>query len=207
MTIVYETTQYDQMYICGDFNARIANLEDIITAVDDIPIRKYIDSVKAGHWETFLEFVKDARLCIVNGRVTNEYDNYTCVSVRGNSVVDYILTAHENFKMCISCKAELTHDLMECYGCYSMLSHSCKAPDHSMLTVSILNEDNAEILRNECQDREIPENNTLKKYKFGNCPNNFMNSDEWKQKMHEITMRCRSITTSQELNNTYEGFL
>ena len=42
--------------------------------------------------EKLIDFVRDMTLCIVNGRVSPEKDNYTSISKRGRSVVDYILT-------------------------------------------------------------------------------------------------------------------
>ena len=49
--------------------------------------------------------------------------------------MDYILTTHDNVNSCISCKVELTSDLMARYDCKGLLSDRCKAPDHSILTV------------------------------------------------------------------------
>ena len=35
--------------------------------------------------------ILETKLYILNGRITPEYDDYTCDSSRGRSVVDYIL--------------------------------------------------------------------------------------------------------------------
>ena len=39
----------------------------------------------------FLEFIKDVKMCIVNGGVIPEVDNFTCFNRNGCSIVDYIL--------------------------------------------------------------------------------------------------------------------
>ena len=38
----------------------------------------------------FIEFLNDAKLCCLNGRICNDNDNFTSVSRKGRSVVDYI---------------------------------------------------------------------------------------------------------------------
>ena len=75
---LYVCTNYDHVIICGDFNARVSDLCDTIENIDSnfLPNTKTTDTVKSGHWETFLEFVKDSKTCIVNGRITPQYDNY-----------------------------------------------------------------------------------------------------------------------------------
>ncbi len=49
-----------------------------------------------GHGEPHIDFMQDAKLCVLNGRLNPEIDNYTCISPRGAaSVVDYIITPHD----------------------------------------------------------------------------------------------------------------
>ena len=87
---MYLCSDYDHIILCGDFNARVGNESDTIPDIDsDLGPRNAIDNVKSGHYESFLEFVKDSRMCLVNGRVTPEFDKFTCVSTRGKSVVYY----------------------------------------------------------------------------------------------------------------------
>ena len=42
-------------------------------------------------------------MCLVNGRVTPEFDNFTCLNNRGHSVVNYCIIQSENIDMCKKC--------------------------------------------------------------------------------------------------------
>ena len=64
----------------------LGNTKDFISEIDNVTERSVIDNVKAGHNEYLIDFLKDARCIITNGRITPEYDTYTCVSPRGKSV-------------------------------------------------------------------------------------------------------------------------
>ena len=39
-------------------------------------------------------------MCITNGRVTPEHDDFTFMSARGKSVVDYFIVPHEQINDC-----------------------------------------------------------------------------------------------------------
>ena len=96
---MYTCNYADGMYLCGDYNARVGRGSDIINDVDDLPDRKIIDNVKNSHGDVLLEFLRDTQTCILNGRLTADFDNYTSLSTRGKSVVDYIITPHDCFCM------------------------------------------------------------------------------------------------------------
>ena len=73
-------THADHNLICGDTNATIGNSIDFIPEVDKVSHRRCIDAVKNKHGEAFLDFLMESKMIILNGRVTNEHDNYTSVS-------------------------------------------------------------------------------------------------------------------------------
>ena len=122
MTKLHEFNCYD-IFICGDFNARIGNLADYIDRVDDLPSRKVIDNEKNSHGNMLIEFLKDTQYCVINGRLTPEKDNFTFVCTRGLSVVDYILTAQSNYSKCISMSVDCTSDILSKLNLFHMLSH------------------------------------------------------------------------------------
>ena len=95
-TVYYLNIESDIILITGDFNARIGNNNDIITDIDGVRDRFILDYVKGGHAEAFLDFLKDTKLCILNGRFGSDNDNYTYISTRGKSIVDYMIVPHDN---------------------------------------------------------------------------------------------------------------
>ena len=69
VTNLYLCTDYDQIFLCGDYNARIGDIRDNIPEIDNICERGMLDNVKVGHYDGFIDFLKDSRLCILNGRM------------------------------------------------------------------------------------------------------------------------------------------
>ena len=90
---LYVNSSVETVIICGDFNARIGKEIDCAN-FDKIPNRLVIDSNKNTYCEIFLEFLKDSKCCILNGRFKK--DNFTSTHW-GNAVVDYIITPHDCF--------------------------------------------------------------------------------------------------------------
>ena len=54
---IYENAHLDSIIICGDFNSRIADKEDLLMGIDDIPARKSMDEVSNQHGISLLEFL------------------------------------------------------------------------------------------------------------------------------------------------------
>jgi len=102
----------DLMFMCGDINGRIGKLLDA-TDIDNLPNRTVIDDVTKGHGQSFIEFLNDSKHCILNGRFDPQYDNYTCISHKGKSVVDYIVTPHDCFYKCSDFKVITNSDAIE----------------------------------------------------------------------------------------------
>lgn len=90
-SLIYLCCNDDLTLICGDFNARISDKQDFIPDVDDIKDRKPIDQVGNKHGDNLIEFLKDTKTNILNGRFHDSKDNFTCISVRGRLVVDYFI--------------------------------------------------------------------------------------------------------------------
>ena len=183
---LYLYVDYEYVFLCGDYNARVGDMCDNIQEVDEVVERCVIDHVKAGHGESFVEFLRDSKLCIVNGRITPEYDNFTCISGKGKSVVDYIVTTQDCVNKCIECKVELVNDLIDDYQCMSLLSNTCKAPDHSLLT-TIFPVNISEFLHvnNPCEQPHSNSTTKAKRYRFDNIPEPFMSSESWSMTVHE----------------------
>ena len=78
-----------QVIVCGDFSARCGGLSD----VDGEPSRCCVDLVKNGQGELLVDCMRSSGLVFVNGRQGR--DQFTCISSRGKSVVDYCLVPEE----------------------------------------------------------------------------------------------------------------
>lgn len=81
---VYLHSECDSLYITGVFNARIGTLSDILDECDFIRGRQVIDRRVNQHGHDFLEFLNDAKFCVLNGRVNPQDDSFTSISRRGN---------------------------------------------------------------------------------------------------------------------------
>jgi hypothetical protein len=75
-------------------------MSDIIGDFDSIPPRNVLDKSINQHGHDLLEFLNDAKFCVLNGRYHD--NNWTSISRRGRAVVDYICVPHDKFTKCIS---------------------------------------------------------------------------------------------------------
>ena len=99
-------------FVTGDFNSRTADgpdflLRDYYINVDmnenlrdnEIPLRKSRDLVIDNYGRRLLDLCKSTDLLIANGRLGDDKDTgeFTCVTNRGRSVVDYLLLPLQTF--------------------------------------------------------------------------------------------------------------
>ena len=97
MEHIYTIPNGNLFYLCGDFNSRIGDMDDFITGVDVLTERDVIDYTMNSYGEIFCEFLLNANCCVLNGR--NYYHNdFTYVSTKGSSVVDYCVIPYENLR-------------------------------------------------------------------------------------------------------------
>lgn len=129
LTQFYYHWQNELTLICGDFNGRIGRKSDCDDSA--LPKRCPLDTDTNKFGDHLLDFLQDTNLCIVNGRFPLN-DNFTFVSTRGRSVVDYILTPSNGFDKIKSSEVTLMSDLINTLG------HAPRrALDHSFLKTVI----------------------------------------------------------------------
>ena len=130
-----------KLYICGDFNARCGDfnarcgninarcgdIQDFIDEVDNVQIRNVIDDVSNRNGDLLIEFLVDCNMCMLNGR-TGSHD-FTNISSKGKSVVDYVLTPHE--QICDFVDFHV-HTMSNVVTCLDLLRYE-SVPDHSLL--------------------------------------------------------------------------
>ena len=211
---MYMQSESDQTYICGDFNGRIGELSDTVDGIDMLPRRCALDKTVHGHGEALIGFMQDAKLCVLNGRLNPENDNYTCISTKGASVVDYIMVPHDVYFKCTKFNVYTMADLVDKYNLIPLLGNRCKLPDHSILhtefcITSTVNE-------TECSEEMIENTNShdsefnmyySKKYRFKNVPDLFMSSESWKSGVIELIDYFVNVRKNQdEIDKGYGEF-
>jgi len=112
--------------ICGDFNARCGDLQDVsVDSVSDIPPRKPLDVELNSHGKQLMDVMKSLELGTLNGRGK---DNFTYISSLGRSVVDYCIVELEDYNKFSHFTVTTMQELMEELD-YQASRH---IPDHSL---------------------------------------------------------------------------
>ena len=186
------------LYIAGDFNSRCGEEQDYIAGVDGIPPRDILDHTSNEFGEKLIDFLTSCNLCMLNGRVYGESgsNNFSCVSKRGKSVVDYALTANEQLPRCKSCNVFLMSDLINRCG----IQFDKSVPDHGpiMWTVDVQSHDSEA-----CNDKIQSSNSTW--YDTRKIPSDFLKTTE------ALTERIKDLETNlhetQNINTAYAKFI
>ena len=111
----------DHIVICGDINARIGRLSDCIRNLDvSIPDRNVIDDIRNTQGGEFVEFLQEMNMCVLNGRFVD--DNFTCISTKGRSVVDYICVMNDQFTMFKSFRVFTVSEMIDKYALTPLVS-------------------------------------------------------------------------------------
>ena len=74
-------------------NAKIGDLDSILA-------RAILNNTKNMHGDSLINFLNETKMCGLNGRVSPDNNNYTFVSPRGKSIIDYIITDHHSLPYC-----------------------------------------------------------------------------------------------------------
>ena len=130
-SLVYtELEDCDLLIAGGDLNSRTQDDLDYLPCVDaDVSSRSNPDNEKNKHGEYFLQFLKDNRALICNGRVTPDLNDFTFVSPRGRSVPDYIYCPADHIQYCVSMQVLRVSDAINMF----CLPVPFSLPDHSIL--------------------------------------------------------------------------
>ena len=146
LKVVYEVSDCDFIILGGDLNARIGTDQDFLQDIDEISPRQLLDLVKNSHGTDFINFLLEAKMCTINGRipakgqkqvtsnnvVSNTGDNYTSISSKGKAIVDYLFTAHSNIRQVNCCNVLTITDL-----CNKLTYQGDKLPDHSVIMCTV----------------------------------------------------------------------
>ena len=219
---LYLHEDVDAVYICGDFNSHISDVQDCVEEIDCVPNRQVLD--KHGklnvHGQSFLDFLKDGKLCVVNGRVCNENDNFTSVSSKGQAVVDYFVVPHDVLQNCLYYKVHTMRQCIDDMDLSDIIIDPKHIPDHSLLTLKCLIGDadfrhlgqlndsihTGGVASNMENSYSNQENATYRKYRRF-VPDNFLQSEDSMRKLTLLIddiLTCRK--TQSEVDNVFETF-
>ena len=159
--------------IMGDLNSRCANAQDYIEGVDTVAERDVVDYSSNSYGELLIQFLISANCCMLNGR--NYYKNdFTCVSTKGLSVVDYLIVPHEDLHSFSDFSVTRSKDLFTQAGCVSLIDTSRVIPDHSCLTCSMaLPVGSPPRSTNQSSEEGVP----ITSFDLSSIPDHFLSSD------------------------------
>ena len=92
---IYVHQTSGQFVICGDFNARCGGDTNYIESVDDVIEQTIIDYKKNHYRDILLDFLINGSCIMLNGR-SMTHNDYTSISVKGVSVIDYAIVSHDH---------------------------------------------------------------------------------------------------------------
>lgn len=207
LNYVYLVAECDALFLMGDINARIGSKQDFIQEVDQVKNRIVLDKTVNKHGEVFHEFLLDAKMCLVNSRVTPDFDNYTCVSSKGRSVVDYIAVPMNNIENCIKCEVKTARSMIDefCDISDADLNVRGMVPDHSVLLlefkidVNVNNTNTTNNMNNVSEASNVNDHipdNYFTRYNVRGANVDFFSSEESKLellRLIENIEQCRSV--------------
>lgn len=149
-------------------------MSDIISDIDGISRRTAVDKNVNQHGHTLIDFLIDSKMCVLNGRFDNNTDNFTSVSTRGRSVVDFVCVPHDCFNSCENFDVISPASIIGDHNLQSLLGERSRIPDHNFVrftyTYTIVATENEKDREN--MPQRIPFNTKL--YKLKRIPENFL---------------------------------
>ena len=225
LKIVYENSYCDSIILAGDTNSKIGTVQDFIPEVDvGVCSRKILDRSKNKHGQEMLSFLSEAAMCVCNGRVTPEFDNYTFIHTRGKSVIDYVAVPFDFIKQCIEFKVNTARDMVNqyCNIKETGIDLSKIIPDHSILTLKFSTSAHTEIkkhsqeanntFKNHVDDLKIQETYDqshiyFRRYNVKSIPQDFLATDSSRSELLELIENIEQSRKIQEdIDSIYSKF-
>ncbi|CAG2234601.1 unnamed protein product [Mytilus edulis] len=172
LTQIYMHSDCVNILLVGDFNARIGSLSETLNQIDNIPKRIAIDNSINQHGHEFIDFLNEAKFCVLNGRFA-ENDNFTSISRKGKAVVDYFCVPHDSLSNYDNFKVLPIQSIVDMHKLQPLIGERSKLPDHSVITchLKLMITD----LIDEAQPIDPLFNRT--RYRLDRIPGDFMSSE------------------------------
>ena len=137
LTGLYEYQNLGKLFICRDFNSRCGDDDDFITGIDSVCQRDVLDYTSNRYGQLFIEFLINCNMCMLNGRNCIKND-FTSVSSKGCSVVDYCIASHDQLSDFQDFKVVRASELINTCGISVSDVAPASIPDHSCLLWHII---------------------------------------------------------------------
>lgn len=150
-------------------------LSDIIGDFDNIPPRQVLDKSVNQHGLDLIEFLNDAKFCVLNGRCSiekAESNNWTSISRRGRAVVDYICVPHDQYTKCTSFKVVSMQSIVDDCVLHGLLGVRSRLPDHSAIITEFTTVHSGNVGQSSSAGQEIRH----ERYKVRTVSDDFMDS-------------------------------
>ncbi len=204
LQIAYSASDCDLIVMGGDFNSRVGKHLDYIPDVDSICGRRPLDETTNSHGEAFIEYLKESKQCIVNGRITPHLDNFTSISGRGKAVVDYLIVNHNQIEDVIKCQVLPVRTLCE----KLQYKPSGKLPDHSIVLAEMQYYPWEKEQTLHCSASNPCSNLPSKLAHVSKVPDGFLSSENCKQMIADTIHRIEHLESSQtEVGVRYDEIL
>jgi len=183
--------------LCGDFNARISDKSDFIDSLDSVSKRTHLDTSSNSHGENFIDFLKDSCCYVLNGRFDATNDNYTCISQRGKSVVDYMVCSGSTFSKISDFRVMTMTDVIDGLNLISTISERSKPSDHSVLCCT-LEMSSYDLLRREPNNRDQPTSKSvIRKYNVETIPKEFLSRPSVSRALFSVVQNLEAVNLRQ----------
>ena len=187
----------------GDFNAKVGTKKDFLPEVDEICEWSVLDSTTNKHGEALVDFLHSTRTCILNGRVQG-IDDFTYVSTKGRSVVDYFKTHIDSVKYCKEMNVFCVKEILDKIKCIP----TCAIPDHSILELTLDVSDFRNLTELDKDASKSNLENYAKKYRVDNISVEFMRSNKVREEVFKYDRQISSTQpTQQAVNELYQLFI
>ncbi|VDI02802.1 Hypothetical predicted protein [Mytilus galloprovincialis] len=206
MTHIYTIPQGNLFYLCGDFNSRCSDFSDSIEGIDCLPERDIVDFQTNGYGNIFCDFLIDVNCCILNGRKTLTND-FTFVSTRGSSVVDYCILPYEMLDSFNSFSVTRATTIIQSLGEPGRYDLRKIVPDHSLLTWNMCLyfpiED--QVSKNKDKNQTVTK---IIKYDTKSLPENWLIGDSIVTEINRVILQLEQSEASQQnIDKMYENFV
>ena len=156
LNLIYlHSSSCDAVYLCGDLNSRLGDKQDYIKGIDNITDRQILDKSYNKHGEAFYEFLTDSKMCVINGRISPHNNDFTFVSTRGKSVVDYFTVPMDNLHTCLDFTVTRPLQLISQTAGTDSVHGELLSIDHSLLTLVVVVHSQSQTLLNSAHNDNI----------------------------------------------------